>query len=280
MTEFFKPSWTSVLRREAGRVVPMYGFLPEEEVTTGAAILFFPGGGWNQAPADAFFPQSRYLSLRGMAAFSSSYRTAQFFQATPFDGFEDASLALQKVREHAHVIGFEPSRVLAGGGSAGGHLAVCTALFAKSKEDRPAGLVLFNPALDVTTPESRRAKFVGRAEELSPLHHVRKGVPSTLIMTGEADEVTLPETARVFTARARAKGNDVELKLFPEAGHGFFHLQSSLKHFRETVQAMDAFLVARGFLRPLDKAARDILLTQVVEETEDWHLAKVHGQPG
>ena len=47
------------------------------------AAVFFHGGGWHGGGPDHYYPQSRYVALRGMVAISVEYRTINRFGTTP-----------------------------------------------------------------------------------------------------------------------------------------------------------------------------------------------------
>lgn len=93
-----------------------------------------------------------------MVAFSADYRVKSRNQTTPFECVQDARAAIRWVRAHAAEWGIDPDRIVASGGSAGGHLAACTAVIVdgdKAVENAkfssvPNALVLFNPVLDTT----------------------------------------------------------------------------------------------------------------------------------
>ena len=130
-------------------------FLPEGHMATDRrpAIVFFHGGGWYGGTPDQFYPECRYLALRGMVAISAEYRTINVYGTTPKECVADGKSAVRWVRQHAAVLGVDPQRIAAGGGSAGGHIAAATALtkgFEDADEDaqincRPDALVLYNP---------------------------------------------------------------------------------------------------------------------------------------
>lgn len=122
------------------------------------AIVLFFGGGWAGGDPKQFFQQARALADLGMVAFSANYRVKSRNQTTPFECVKDAKSAIRWVRAHAAELGVDPNRIVAGGGSAGGHIAACTGLIAGSEEagenlkisSRPNAMILFNPVLDTT----------------------------------------------------------------------------------------------------------------------------------
>ncbi|MGH9847685.1 MAG: alpha/beta hydrolase, partial [Blastocatellia bacterium] len=152
------------------------------------AIVFFFGGGWNSGTVNQFVKHSEYLASRGMVAVVADYRVKSRHGVTPLECVADAKSAIRWVRAHAGDFGIDPSRIAAGGGSAGGHLAAATALVEGLDEkgedlkvsSAPNALALFNPALDLSAPRLRET--IGeRVMDISPLQRVRKGTPSTII---------------------------------------------------------------------------------------------------
>jgi len=119
------------------------------------AIVFFFGGSWVNGKPAQFHQQARDLADLGMVAFAANYRVKKRNQTTPFESVRDAKSAVRWIREHAAELGVDPERIVASGGSAGGHLAVCTALI-EGEEDEgedlaissvPDAVVAFNPVL-------------------------------------------------------------------------------------------------------------------------------------
>ncbi|MGH9935312.1 MAG: alpha/beta hydrolase, partial [Blastocatellia bacterium] len=144
------------------------------------AIVFFFGGGWRTGSPAQFAEHCKYLSARGMVAISVEYRVRSRHGVTPRECVADAKSAIRWVRAHARELGVDAQRIVAGGGSAGGHLAAAAALvkgFDESGEDlkissAPNALVLFNPALDLNGLQSD----LGLGEQklaLSPRQQVR-----------------------------------------------------------------------------------------------------------
>ena len=158
------------------------------------AVVFFHGGGWGGGHAWQFVPQCKYLAERGIMAMSVEYRVRKRQGVTPFECVADAKSAIRWIRVHAGEFGIDKDRIAAGGGSAGGHLAACSALikeFDEKNEDLsvssvPNALVLFNPVLDVpeivhVLPEKVIRVLKDRATEISPIHNVSIGAPPTII---------------------------------------------------------------------------------------------------
>ncbi len=91
------------------------------------AIVFFFGGGWTSGRITQFEPQAKYLAQRGMVAARADYRVRSRHGTTPDKCVEDAKSAVRWLRANAARLGIDPQRIVASGGSAGGHIAACTA---------------------------------------------------------------------------------------------------------------------------------------------------------
>ena len=228
--------------------------MDRKEGTALPAIVFFFGGGWVGGTPEQFYPQSRYLAARGMVAISAEYRVKERHGVTPFECVADGKSAIRWVRSRAAEMGIDPDKVAAGGGSAGGHVALCTAMIKGHDEggvfhSTPDALVLFNPGVDTTAEPIVARMPEGRARELSPMHHIREGLPPSILFHGTEDQVVPFGHAERFCAKMRAAGNWCQLVAFEGKAHGFFNYgRDGNTSFEETVRAMDRFLASLGYL--------------------------------
>jgi len=227
------------------------------------AIVFFHGGGWGGGHAWQFVPQCKYLAERGMVAISVQYRVRKRQGVTPFECVADAKSAIRWVKVHASDFGIDKNRIVAGGGSAGGHLAACSALikeFDEKNEDLsissiPSALVLFNPVLDVPEilhilPKKVIKVFEGRETEISPIHHVAEGAPPTIIFHGTADGNVPFHQASRFCDVMKKYGNQCEVVPFEGLGHGFFNYNKGENPaFLATMENTVKFLISIGYLK-------------------------------
>lgn len=90
------------------------------------AIIFYFGGGWNGGNIGQFRPHAQYFSSRGIIAVLADYRVKSRQGTTPFDAVKDAKSAIRYLRKHHELLGIDPDKIIAAGGSAGGHLAAAT----------------------------------------------------------------------------------------------------------------------------------------------------------
>src|SRR5437868_11407377 len=103
-----------------------------------AAIVFFFGGGWNAGSPVQFEQHCKHLASRGMVAMTADYRVASRQQVKAVSCVSDAKSAIRFVRKEAGRLGVDPNRIVAAGGSAGGHIAACCGVlkgFDESSED-------------------------------------------------------------------------------------------------------------------------------------------------
>lgn len=254
----------------------LYIFEPERHQPQDrcAAAVFFFGGGWKSGSPQQFEQHCRYLAARGMVAMTVDYRVASRHGVKAVDCVKDAKTAIRWVRQHAEKLGIDPERILAAGGSAGGHLAACTATIAKydapgesvTISSVPNACALFNPALVLAPvedlngtqgPSAEKLEELGRRmgvepEELSPYHQVaaRSGpLPPMIVFHGQADTTVEYWTAEAFARAMQARGARCELKGYAEEGHGFFNYRrGDGSNFVSTLQQLDTFLVSLGFI--------------------------------
>jgi acetyl esterase len=185
----------------------------------------------------------------------ADYRVKARHGVTPEQCVEDAKSAVRWLRQNATRLGIDPDRIVAAGGSAGGHLAACTAL-AKDIEpagedltisSRPNAIVLYNPVLRFDgIPQL--LQLVNNdavvAKKISPTLHLAPDSPPTLILFGSADK--LKEHGGEFLKRAKELGHRSEMYTAADQPHGFFN--RSPWQERTTVR-VDEFLTSLGYLK-------------------------------
>ncbi len=213
-------------------------------------IVFFFGGGWNAGNVHQFEQHCHYLASKGMIAMAANYRVKSRNNSTPFDAVEDAKSAIRWIRENAKELGVNKKKIVAAGGSAGGHLAACTAIIPgynaanenKNISSKPNALVLFNPVVN-TLQERFIKRFGDNAKSISPAHHVISKLPPTIIFHGTADTTVPFETITDFQSKMEASGNTCYVVPFEGQGHGFFNYgRSEHKYYELTIEKTESFL--------------------------------------
>jgi acetyl esterase/lipase len=188
------------------------------------------------------------------------YRTRNAHGTTPFESVRDAKSALRWIRAHAGQLGIDASRIAAGGGSAGGHLAAATGLLKGHNEteddtttsSRPNALVLFNPVLDNGPGGYGYDRIGTQYLEFSPLHNINPMAPPTIILVGTEDHLVPVRMVRDFQARMRQAGVQCELRLYDGQKHGFFNYREGTnEYYVRSLLAAHAFLSSLGYLQPV-----------------------------
>ncbi len=221
------------------------------------AIVFFFGGGWVRGNPAQFHPHAAYFASRGMVAISAEYRVKDRHNTSPFESVADAKSAIRWVRQHAAELGVDPDKIVAAGGSAGGHVAACTGVV-RGHEDgaddlsissKPAAMILFNPVLDLTQDRWQHLFENQSPRPISPIHNVEAEHPPTLIFHGTADTTVPIEQAHRFCAAMTNTGSVCRLMSFEDMDHAFFNYgRHGNKPYVATVHAADEFLIELGIL--------------------------------
>jgi acetyl esterase len=231
----------------------LHGFFPPDWKATDKrpVVVFFFGGGWKNGAYTQFVPQAEYFAGRGLVALSADYRIESKHKTTPDKCVEDAKSAVRWVRANADKLGIDADKVIASGGSAGGHIAACAALVdgfdaATDPKDTscvPNALLLFNPALNLPR-EVKDAKGADIAAKISPTKFLTKKAPPTWLTFGDADAMLAQ--GEEYAKAAKELGVPVELYTAPKQPHGFFNRSPWVE---STTAAADAWLVKQGYLK-------------------------------
>ncbi|MGC9454790.1 MAG: alpha/beta hydrolase [Phycisphaerae bacterium] len=238
-------------RADGHELVALVDFPPDWRPTDRRpALVYFSGGGWRTGSANQIFTHARYLAERGVVVIRADYRV---FGETdePEKIMEDANSAVRWVRANAATLGVDPQRVAVGGQSAGGQVAAATTVltgFDAPDEDhsiRSDGDALILLSSVVRIEPGWLCEDEQRSHALSPHHHLRPGLPPTLIIIGTG-EGQLLEQNEEYAREARRLGNRVDFYVADGAQHSFTFFADGVP---QTCHRMDLFLSSLGYLR-------------------------------
>jgi acetyl esterase/lipase len=218
------------------------------------AIIFFHGGGWSSGTPSQFAYQAQYYQQLGMVAILAAYRLRNTDGSYTEAAIYDARSALRWLKVNARSEGIDPIRIIAAGGSAGGHLAIGTALF-KGLDDpsddltmdpTPLAIVAWNPVVNTSWPGGFGASSFSINSALgSPLHRITQNQPPIILMHGDADTTIAIEQARTFRDAYIEAGNKIVFHEYAGAAHGFFNSEPART---QTLEQVDAFLSTLGVI--------------------------------
>jgi len=194
------------------------------------ALVFFFGGGWTTGTPEKSISWAHFAASLGMVGIAPDYRTKNRHGTSPLTSVADARAALRWVQDHAAELGVDPTRIVVGGNSAGGHVALWTGIThsppgsdpATAPTRQPAALVLFSAVSDTSTETGYTPhRFGADAIALSPVHQLDKHMPPVLAFHGDADKLVPLRQALALRDRLQATGNSCELHPVPGGGHNF-----------------------------------------------------------
>lgn len=260
-----KPTRQVVYKTVGDRKLHLHIFDLEGHQPTDRRPVFLAihGGGWTGGNAPGFYPFAEHFAEQGMVGISLEYRLRNPRDGTTvFDCVRDARSAVRWIRKNADNLGIDPAKIVAMGGSAGGHLAVSTALFDRVNEDsdpadvsaRPDALILMYPVIDTSADGYGQAKIGDRWRELSPVHNVRGGLPPALIFHGTADSVTPYVGAKSFHDHSTAAGNTSTLITHPGGRHGYIIFD--LAEYDRALMQMREFLKRHQMLPSANRPSK------------------------
>jgi acetyl esterase/lipase len=202
---------------------------------TGAAVIVFPGGGYQLLSMDLEGTEvCDWLTARGITCVLLKYRVPNSGmhwdekcqcqkQPKAPTALEDAQRAMGLVRFHAAEWHIDPSKIGVLGFSAGGHLVADISTHFKRR--------LYAP-VDQADNESCRPDFAvalypghlwidGDKFELNPDISVSRETPATFLVQAEDDQVDSVNHSLVYYVALKKAGVPVEMHLYAHGGHAF-----------------------------------------------------------
>ncbi|WP_342643774.1 alpha/beta hydrolase [Rhodoligotrophos ferricapiens] len=228
--------------------IPMRHYRPLGSGDTVLPLLvYFHGGGWVLGNLDSHDGLCRQLAHQaGCAVISVDYRLAPEHKFPA--AVEDAAAATDWIFAHAAKLKADPGRVALGGDSAGGNLAIVTALQRVMTGASPVrALFLIYPATDFSFETPSQAEFaeghlLTRAnQEWFHKHYLRSdadrtdwrasplrapdlaGLPYTIVLTASHDP--LRDEGEAFARRLIEAGVTVTVKRAAGQIHGFLPME-------------------------------------------------------
>jgi acetyl esterase/lipase len=213
-----------VFAKIGGRELKLDLFTPKNPNRPLPIVVLIHGGCWLAGTRQDYNRFAIELASRGYAAASIDYRLSE--EAGYPAAIEDCRTAVQWLKNHAGAYSIDPGRVALLGGSAGGHLVEYVGYAANTPaKGYPNGpgpkvkaIVAFFAWSDLTHPSVRdfywNEVFLGKKyeeapalyKEASPITHVSKQSPPTLLLHGTIDTIVPPSQSVVLMEKLEANG--------------------------------------------------------------------------
>lgn len=247
--------------------LPVRIYTPKSGTGPFPVVVYYHGGGWVIANKDVYDGGARALSkLANAVVVSVDYRQGpeSKFPAAHDDAFATYEWA---VKNAASIKG-DPTRIAVAGESAGGGLAVATAIMARDRKvQAPLAIVSVYPiaGTDTTTSsyvENAKAKPLNRAmmswffdqylngpqDRANPRVNLvaadLKGLPPTTIINAQIDP--LRADGEILTRKLKEAGVEVTQKTYPAVTHEFFGMGAVMDDAKDAEQSA-ANALKKGF---------------------------------
>ena len=199
------------------------------------AIVFFHGGGWAYGSPNEFYSTCERYARMGIVTFSVDYRLSikngmvPHPTISPIESLMDARSAMRWVRKNAARFHIDPNKIVASGQSAGGHLALSTAMIDEYNEKsddlgiscHPDALLLFSSCVNTVEAWCDRLLADRRDKiwSISPEHHIKAGLPPMIEFHGADDDQVPTWTVQFFESEMKKEGNYFELHIYDGRKH-------------------------------------------------------------
>lgn len=230
------------------------------------AMLLFHGGSWKNGNLNQFRYDGEYFAKRGLVVATANYRMLNAAEEEALPPGEsrkricitDARSAIRWMKQHADELGIDPNRIITGGGSAGGHLAVMASLVEglddpsdpKEFDTKVVAHLLYNPAFAEAGKD--------RDDLVDVFSQFKKGMTPAIYFFGEQDN--WKKASDILVPKVVANGDEASLWVASGVGHSFF---MKMPWKNACLIEVDKFLVVQGFLNGISPLVQDPKATLV-----------------
>lgn len=249
---------------------PTMTVYPPRGRNTGAAVVVFPGGGYQVLAMDG--EGSRicdWLTSRGITCVLLKYRVPNS-GPTWTDGhryypkvqtaLQDAQRAIGLVRQHAAAWHVDPHKVGVIGFSAGGHLVAAVSTHfgqrtyapvddADKFSSRPDFAIAIYPGHLWVHEDDDHATRDETDLKLRPDIHVTADTPPTFLLQAEDDHIDGVEQALAYYVALQKAGVPTEMHLYARGGHAF-GLRPTALPIAQWPHLVETWLVTQGVVSP------------------------------
>jgi acetyl esterase len=245
---------TYIYKHSAGKPRQMEIYFPpghDPAKSKVPGMILFHGGGWGGGTLAQFRVACDYFASRGIVCATAEYQMLGAADAKKLPAGEtkkrvcvtDAKSAIRWFKQHAGELGIDPQRIIAGGGSAGGHISALATMNPglndpadpKAFDTSIVAYLWFNPAFDTRDTKD---------PEIDILRHLKADLPPAIVFFGDQDP--WKKGWDIAHAKWEKLGTQtIDLQIAPGQPHGFFNKDP----WRTvTLIAADRFLVRQGLL--------------------------------
>ena len=245
-------------------------YVPYQVAEHSPTLIWFHGGGWTRSSKETEMLYILPYLEAGWIVANVEYRLASVERAPA--AVEDCQCAVRWIASSAAAYKVDPEKLVVSGTSAGGHLALATAIlpgadftdcgkhpykiaavinwFGPSDVlDLIEGSNSFDQAIDWIGNRSDRREV---SESVSPIRYVRKGLPPIITIHGDRDKlIPYAQSIKLHAALTRA-GVSNRLVTVRGGGHGEFDSNQTLGAYRE----IRNFLISNRVRLTPDKRVR------------------------
>lgn len=218
-----------------GRDLKCDVFTPPGGAKDAPSVLIIHGGGWREGDRSQLRAYGLRLGREGYVCVATEYRLTP---EAPWPAqIEDVKAAIRWMRANSDELGLDPDRIAVEGNSAGAHLALLAAGTPGLAEFEGEGgnpgvstavaaAIAIYPPTDFTVGVGGgRVLFGDAGDEVarlaSPVTHIGRDFPPTLLIHGNADETVDPEQSLLMYRALDDLDVPVELHMYAGQPHAF-----------------------------------------------------------